>query len=749
MALRGRWAAHFLPVSQAPLRTKREHTHMRRAIDVSRRRSLKMLSALAAASLVVAACSGDDDDDAVSGGTTEEGSAPAGTTEGTGGSDTTTAETSAPEDTATDTTEATETSALPGADEVGTVGGSGCGIPHGEWEQPEGEPAGEVRVAWNDPLLSFNSQSARGNATANNNPMYLMGGIGQGGGFTYYDADLNYINNDAFGTCTVESLDPLTVTYTINEGVTWSDGTPIDAADLILAWGAQSGVFNDTGTVITDDGTTAEADAEGNPVVVDAAGTVVPFAEAFDEEGALLPGLTYREAAGVTFDSASESLALVTQMPEISEDGRSVTATWDSFYVDYQTAGIFTGVPAHVTAQQALGIEDPAEAKQALIDAFANNDRAALKSISDFWNTGFDATSLPDDPSLYLSAGPYVLTSYDELSQMTFEINPLYTWGPTPKVATIVYRIIGDPTAAVQALQNEEIDIIQPQATADILTQLEALADRGVEVATGNTGTYEHVDLVFNNGGPFDPATYGGDAAKAKAVSQAFLKTIPRQDIVDRLIKPLNPDAILRDSFTTVVGAPTYDALVAENGSAEYAEVDIEGAQALLDEAGVTGEIPVRFLFAANNPRRQNEYELIRDSAAQVGFQVIDGNSPTWGQDRENPDLYDASLFGWQSTSVDVAGTNANFVTDGQNNPQGYSSPVVDDLYQQLQASSDPDEQQDLLLQIEQNLWGDAFGVTIFQHPGVTAWNSTYVSNVSDIPLAPTVFWNFWEWEAA
>ena len=32
------------------------------------------------------------------------------------------------------------------------------------------------------------------------------------------------------------------------------------------------------------------------------------------------------------------------------------------------------------------------------------------------------------------------------------------------------------------------------------------------------SGTYEHVDLVFTNGGPFDPATYGGDAAKALKV---------------------------------------------------------------------------------------------------------------------------------------------------------------------------------------------------------------------------------------
>ena len=54
-------------------------------------------------------------------------------------------------------------------------------------------------------------------------------------------------------------------------------------------------------------------------------------------------------------------------------------------------------------------------------------------------------------------------------------------------------------------MENEEIDIIQPQATADILTQLEALADRGVEVETGNGGTYEHVDLVVQQRWPVRP----------------------------------------------------------------------------------------------------------------------------------------------------------------------------------------------------------------------------------------------------
>jgi peptide/nickel transport system substrate-binding protein len=666
------------------------------------RKSVKLLAAVAGLSLIVAACGDDGDDD-----TTATTSATEETTEETTAeTEETTAET---EETTAETTEETTAPTEPTGPtgEVGTVGGSGCGIPHGAYEDP-GDPAGEVRIAWNDPLLSFNSFTSRGNATANNNPLYLM----NGGGFSYYDSDLNLINNDSFGTCTVESLDPLTVTYRVNEGVTWSDGTPVDAADLLLTWAATSTNFN-----------TGEAE--------------------YDEEGNLV------ETDEIAFDAASESLRLVTQFPEISEDGQAVTLVWDEFYVDYQIGGTGPSVPAHVVARNALGIEDAAEAKAALIAAFQENDAAAIKPIADFFNTGFDANALPDDPDLYLSYGAYELVSYDEVTQMVFEAREDYTWGPQPQVQTIVYRIIGDPTAAVQALQNEEVDIIQPQATADILEQLNGLADRGVEVLAGDAAVYEHVDLVFNNGGPFDPATYGGDEEIARAVRVAFLKTIPRQDIVDRLIVPLNPNAEVRNSFTQVPGSPGYDEIVANNGSAEYAEVDIEGAIALLEEAGVETPIDVRLLFAENNPRRANEYDLISASAAQAGFNVIDGRSPTWGQDLGNTSVYDASLFGWQSTSIDVAGTQANFISDGQNNYGGYSNANVDELYTQLRSETDPAEQQRLLLEIETELWADAFGTTIFQFPGITGFNSTYVTGVSDIPIAPTVFHNFWEWQAA
>ena len=120
-------------------------------------------------------------------------------------------------------------------------------------------------------MLSFNGNSSRGNSVANNNPLYLLG-LGNGGGFTYYDSDLNLVNNDQFGTCTVESLDPLTVTYRVNEGVTWSDGTQVDAADLIMYWGAVSGQFTDDESVIAPDGRLVAVFGDTTPPLVVAIG---------------------------------------------------------------------------------------------------------------------------------------------------------------------------------------------------------------------------------------------------------------------------------------------------------------------------------------------------------------------------------------------------------------------------------------------------------------------------------------------
>jgi peptide/nickel transport system substrate-binding protein len=398
----------------------------------------------------------------------------------------------------------------------------------------------------------------------------------------------------------------------------------------------------------------------------------------------------------------------------------------------------------------ALGISDPTQALAALVKAAKDKDNASLKKIADFWNTGFDFTDKPADPLLYLSNGPYVLSDFKANQFETFKINPNYTWGPKPSVETITIQYAPDPTAAVQSLANGELQIINPQATADVLKGATALKGQGVEVINGSGGTYEHVDLAENNKGPFDPAKYGGDAAKAADVRNAFLKTIPRQDIIDRLIKPLNPAATIRNSFTQVPGSPTYDAMIAANGMNAYDKVDIAGAKALLAKAGVTGTVNVRFMYAANNPRRASEYQLIAASAKQAGFNVIDAKNANWSSQLSNTKIYDAVLFGWQNSTTGVAQNPPNFLSGaaGQNNFYGYKNANVDKWMNQLNVTTDAATQTKLLTDTEKQLVKDGFGTILFQFPDIIGYDTNKVTGVAGITVVPGVFFNFWEWKA-
>jgi peptide/nickel transport system substrate-binding protein len=544
----------------------------------------------------------------------------------------------------------------------------------------------------NSPFTSANGGTADGNTTYNNNINYMTSS-----GFNYYDNTPKLVKNTKFGTYTVVSKSPLTIKYTIADGVKWSDGAPVDAADLLLGWAANISKYND---------------AKGK----------VNFTSA----------------------AAGGGLDLVTAVPKVSDNDKSITLVYSKDFVDWETA-FAVGMPAHVVYEEAFPkVTDATKAKAAVIKAIQSDDTATLVKLAKVWGSSFNMTSTPTDKKLLVSNGPYTISKLVKDQYVTLTANKDYNWGPLPKLSKITVRFIQDPTAQVQALQNGEVSVISGQATADTVAALKGLS--GVTTTTTATSTYEHIDLTFNNGGPFDPATYGGDATKALEVRQAFLKTIPRQDIVDKLIKPISDTAKLDDSQTILPGAAGYDESVKSNGSADYAKVDIEGAKALLAKAGVTNP-SVKFMYGKSNTRRASEFALVQASAAQAGFNVIDAGDDTWGQ-KLGDGTYDAVLFAWQFTSLAVTGTQTQIQTGGGNNFNGYSNKDADDAFNTLTGEYDASKQQALLAQIDKDLWTDAYGVTIFQFPEVTAF-SDKVKNVSDNPLSPSVFWNFFDWTSS
>lgn len=608
-----------------------------------------------------------------------------------------------------------------GAVAVGGLVLSGCGNPY----QSEVVEGTEINVAYNEGFMAFNSNSSAGNNTANSNIKYITDSASS---WAYYDNTPELVRNTDFGTFDKTSDDPLTVNYKITADAVWSDGVPIDEADMLMHWAAMGG----------------------------------------NVEGGWAP-------------AATTGWNLITQTPEIAD--KEITLVYDEQYVDWELIQPL-GVSAHGTYALAYPDEyadvqaawdtykgsqsdddftkysDAAKsfaetAKQKVIDAITNGDTEVLTKLATAWNDAYVYTTMPESPAAFLTAGQYNLLETKEDEYTTVVANPLFTWGESPKYEKITVRAIADSTTALQALQSGELDIWSGQPTADILEFAQSISN--AEVQQGIQASHEHVDLTVNNGGPFDAAAYGDDEAKALAVRQAFLKTIPRQEIVDKIIRPLQSDAVVRNAnLVSAADTVRYPILTEDNGSTEYTDVDIQGAIDLLAQAGVSTPIEVGFWYPEGNVRRGQEFELIAASAAKAGFQLVDESEPNWAftdpsQFPINP--HDAVIFAWSQTSLAVGGSDQIYACYDEpsakgGNYMGYCNEDVTDLLHTLNVTADADEQTDLLNQAEQLIWADAVTIPIFQFPGLTV-ASDQVTGVKAMPLSPDYFWNFWEWAPA
>lgn len=547
-----------------------------------------------------------------------------------------------------------------------------------------------VTVAIAQPFTSFNDQSTFGGTASN---AAIVGATNAG--FTYYNDEPALVRDESFGHFEVVSQDPFEVRYTVANGVNWSDGTPVDAADLLLAWAANSGHLN-------------TPDFNPSRYVDDETGQFAEF-----------------PADTVYFDGARRSgLQYVSSVPELGDDGRSITLRYDEFFVDWQLA-FDVGLPAHVVAAHSLRFtpkkdESPgATAKAAVIEAIQDGDTASLAKLAAAWNSAFtigDGT----EPELFVGSGPYSVTAV-EADRVTLTANPLYTGSRLPRFETVVVTTITDPLAAVEALQRGEVDVIAPAPSDDVLDALAAVD--GVDVELGASATFEHLDLQFLRG--------RNDTFENPQLREAFLLTVPRDEIAQSLT-----GAELRQSFVLTDGTATAE--VREN---------LSRATSLVASSGVTAPA-VCVLFDPSNPRRVAEFEAVKAGAEKAGFAVGDCSTSDWEGFLGVEGSYDAAIFGWTETSTAVSSAEARLRSDSSvSNFSNYSSERVDALLDELSVEDDAATQRELLESIDAELASDWYGLPLYQFPSLVAFDST-IENVSGSALSGPL-WNVWEWQPA
>ena len=579
-----------------------------------------------------------------------------------------------------------------------------------------------VVVIESNTFTSINNLTPDTNIVINGDVAYLTGM-----GLFHYDDKLNIVNNPTLGSYRVSKnkTGDFEVTYTIAPGRVWSDGAPITAADLLLSHVISSADYN-------------KAAGLGDP----------------NKDTPVFNSGLY----GAVYDQH------VVGTPTLSNNNMSMTVKYDTAIPDYALNGPGITLPVHALEELAAGkkslgsASENAAATAKFISDVNSKNTAALKAMGDIYSNGYNATTIDSstNPLLLVNNGAYMLKSVDA-NAITMVASPTYNSGPALSgINTVVIKQgIADGSPSAQALANGDADVYQGQPTADAVAQLKAI--KTATVTTTSSLAFEHIELrVASSGtdtytGPF--AMAGGQ--KAADLRKAFLLAYPRQDIVDKLLKPVNPDTVVLGSVINLPGNPQYAHTAALNGMAAYnAGTQAQRtAQALAlvkkwyPSAGKTTPVAVNLLWGSpGNTRRTSEAALIIAAEAAVGFKVTAPATAGWGG-KLTATQYDAHFFIFdQTANPQDAQACGIFQSTGGSNYTGINDASIDKACVALQSATLPASTVTRLrIQIEQAVAKDAFFLGIFQNPEVTAFNSQ-LSNVVAAPLSPSLFWNFWTW---
>ncbi|PWF27370.1 peptide transporter [Ancrocorticia populi] len=510
-------------------------------------------------------------------------------------------------------------------------------------------------------------------------------------GFGWFDTEGVWQHGTDLGDYEEISEDPLTIKYTISDDAVYQGGTPITCEDFYMDWVAQ------------------------NPEWI---------RDGLEESGSDSASLFDHVSGPETYANA------VPEGPQCEAGDKEFTIEYNAPNPDWEL--VVTGVlPSHVIADK-LDMT-----KEELFQAFKDEDFDVAQEAAEAWNGWTSEAGEVPSPDEAPSWGPYTLKEggWKAGEYVTLEPNPDW-WGEPAGTTELVVKQIS-PEAMLQALNNEDVNVIEPQATQDTLDQLEAMD--GVVTSEGSTLIWEHLDM--NQGG----SSIFAEDEGGLALREAFAYCVPRQDIVDKLIKPLNPDAEVMNAREYFPTDEDYADVVEASYDGRYDEVDIDKAKEKVEESGIDNPT-IRIGYSGPNQRRTDQVSLIQASCADAGITIEDVGSAEFmadGGNWSNGD-FDVALFAWSGSGQIVSGQNI-YASNGNQNMLSYANDTVDEEWQKVNQSLDPEVWLSSKKIIEKELWDDLYGIPLFAHPGIIAYTDG-LQNVEQTVVQTGVSWNAEQW---
>jgi peptide/nickel transport system substrate-binding protein len=356
------------------------------------------------------------------------------------------------------------------------------------------------------------------------------------------------------------------------------------------------------------------------------------------------------------------------------------------------------------------------------------------------WNTGFVG------PTQTISGSWYTITSYNENQSLVLTRNPTY-WGTPGKLNKIVFQFFSDDTQLVPALQNKEVNLINPATVNLSIVQTANQVPSTTKVTIPGL-EFEHFD--FNEADPY---------LARVAIRDAIAHGVNRQALILRTVGEISKGIKPLGSRMYVSTQPQY-----KPTSFAY---DPSTSASLLKEQGFTKgsdgywhpnygpqkgqDLTFTIQSTSGNSVRAQTEELFQAQMKAIGIKINIQNydAQTFFGTNLVQGTYQIGEFAWVPTpfvsgnqSIYCSYTNASKC--GQNWIH-YANPQVDSLMATGSAAPSASQETTDYNKADAILWHDMATLPLYQKPQFWAWSNN-LKNVLPNTASVGITWNAENW---
>lgn len=445
----------------------------------------------------------------------------------------------------------------------------------------------------------------------------------------------------------------------------------------------------------------------------------------------------------VTFDADANIIPMLAKEWTMSEDGltytfvlnegvtfhdgepfnaEAVIANWERGKAD-QSLRVYSQTKSWVSAvadseyQLTITLEEP---NNTFLNKLTQVRIVSPKAIEELGKDGLAKQSA--------GTGPYVFAERVDGGYTKVVRNENY-WREGPKVDSLTFKVVPEDGSRIAMLKTGEADIITPVPPIQV-EQIEG--DSNIVVMNEKGITYRYVTLNKNytladGRQPFN------DVRVRQAMNYAFDNEAFCQVVFQGYA--VKPTSIFSDSIMYYAEQTPYD-------------LDLEKAQALMEEAGYADGFPVT-IWVDNTTIEMQGAEFVKQQLAQINIDVtVEPQESTTIADRtalpEDETEVQMWYVNWSSGSYEADGSMRNILHGDKFPPSGYNTAFwnnaeFNQLLDDALVSTDEAEIADLYAQAQAIAWEECPWMFLANDNSITAQRS-YVKGLTYKPGGDIVF---------